>query len=177
MGRASGKEGLDDVSSDVGEPVVAALVAEGEAFVVDTHGMEESGVEVVHVNGIADDIVAEFVGFPVDEAFLEATASHPHGEAAGVVIASEVVLADVALAVGRATEFAAPDDEGFVEEAALLEVGDEGGGSLIGFLAFLAEAAGQTAVVVPVAVAELDEADAAFGEAAGYKALPTEAVG
>ena len=137
--------------------------------------MEESGVKVVDVDGVADDVVAELVGFAVDETFLETTAGHPHGEAARVVVASEVVFGDIALTVGGAAEFAAPDDEGFVEETALFEVGDEGGGALIGFCAFLADAAGETAVVVPVAVAELDEADAAFGETAGEETVVSEA--
>ena len=36
-------------------------------------------------------------------------------------------VAEFTLAVGSAAKFAAPDDEGIFEEAALLEVGDKGG--------------------------------------------------
>ena len=49
----------------------------------------------------------------------------------------------------------------------MFQVGDEGGGALICFQAFLPQAGWQSSVVVPVAVAELDEADVAFGEPAG----------
>ena len=92
-----------------------------------------------------------------------------------MVVAAVVLLGEDALAVGGAAEFPAPDDEGFVEEAALFEVGDEGGGALVGFLTFLAQSGGEAAVVVPVAMAELDKADAALGEAAGEEAIIAEA--
>ena len=50
---------------DVGEPVVAAGVAEGEAFVVDAELVQQRSVDVVDAHGVARDGVAELVGFAV----------------------------------------------------------------------------------------------------------------
>lgn len=52
---------------DVGEAELAALVAEGEALVVDAEEVQQGGVEVVDVDGILGDGVSEFVGLAVDQ--------------------------------------------------------------------------------------------------------------
>ena len=112
-----------------------ALELEGQAFVVDAQAVEDRGVEVVDVDGVLDDVVAEVVGLAVDDAGLDAAAGQPDGEAAAVVIAAVVVVAVRALAVDGAAELAAPDDQRVVEQAALLQVLDQGGGGLVGVLA------------------------------------------
>ena len=67
-----------------------------------------------------------------------------------------------ALEHGGAAEFAAPDDEGIFEEAALFKVGEEGVSGLVGVLATDFHIFVQVAVVIPAAVVELDEAGAFF---------------
>ena len=126
-------------------------------------------VEVVNREGILDDVVAELVGLAVDLTALGAAAGHPHGEAARVVVAAVVLLGESALAVDGATEFAAPDDERIVEHPALLKVLDEGVARLVDVLTLARHAAADVGVVVPVVVVDLDEAHAAFNEAAGHE--------
>ena len=58
----SGQEFADDAAVDVGEAVVAAAVAEGEALVVEAELVEDRGVDVVDGQGVGDDGVAEVVG-------------------------------------------------------------------------------------------------------------------
>src|SRR3954454_23931686 len=116
----------------------------------------------MHVHGIAHNVIAELVGLAIDRAALDAAAGHPDGETARVMIAAEAVGLDFALAVRGAPEFAAPDDQRVVEQPALLEVGDERLAGLIDFLALVRQALGQAAVVIPVAMAELDERDVAL---------------
>ena len=58
---------------DVGEAVVAAAVAEGEPLVIDAELVEDRGVDVVDVDGIGDDGIAEVIG---------RTVGHPPTEAA-----------------------------------------------------------------------------------------------
>jgi hypothetical protein len=73
------------------------------------------------------------VGLAELEPALHAAAGHQDGEAVRVVVASEdLTLRGAAFAEGRASELAAPDDEGVVEESALLEVVDERGDRLVG---------------------------------------------
>ena len=80
------------------------------------------------------------------------------------MIATVAGVGDRSLAVDRATELAAPHDERVVEQPALLEVHDEGCRSLIGLLTLSHHAVGQIAVMVPVAVIELDKPHASLDE-------------
>ena len=59
------------------------------------------------------------------EPALETAPGHPGGEAAAMVIAAVVVLAQFALAVNRPPELAAEDHDGVLEKSTLLEVGNE----------------------------------------------------
>ena len=62
----------------------------------------------------------------------------------------------------RTAEFAAPDDERVVEQAALLQVGDEAVAGVVGVLALDTQVLGQRAVLIPAAVKKLDEWNTAF---------------
>ena len=162
---------------DAREALVEALVFDAEAFVVESELVEDGGVEVADVDGIFDDVVTELVSLAVGLARLDAATSHPHREAAGMVIASVVVLGERSLTVDGAAEFAAPDDEGVVEEASLLEVADEGPGGLVDFFGLDGEAGGDFVVEVPAAVEDLGEAHAAFSHAPGEEAVVGEGAG
>src|SRR6266404_20739 len=113
---------VGDVSADVRETKIPALEFVCELFVIDAQEVEHGGVEVVDACDVLDGVVAQIVGGAELRAALDAAAGDEDGEALDVVIAAG------ALGHGRAAEFAAPDDEGVVEHAALFEVGDEGGG-------------------------------------------------
>ena len=84
------------------------------------------------------------------------------------------MIAAIALGHRRAAELAAVDDERVVEHAARFQVLDEGGGGLIDFAGAAAHVIAHGAVMVPVAMIELDEADAALGQAAGHQAVGAE---
>jgi len=81
------------------------------------------------------------------------------------------------LGVGRTAEFTAPNHECVLEQTALLEVFNEGGRGLIDIVGKGRQLFGEAAVVVPAAVIELDEADIAFGKAAGEDAVCGEGAG
>ncbi len=174
-GRLSGQERADEFAVDVGEAVVASLELEGQAFVIEAEQVEQGGVDVVDMGGLIDGIESEFVGFADDLSAAHAAAGEPHGEGIDVMVSAGAVAG---FAHGGATEFAAPDDEGGVKETAGFEVADEGGAALIGFAAtggkILFEILSGAAVGIPVGVVELDEAGAAFDEAAGEKTVPGE---
>src|ERR1700691_3540518 len=103
------------------------------------------------MDGVLDDVVAEVIGLTVDAWFYPA-AGHPDGKAARVVIAAIVLFGEFPLAVVRSAEFPAPDDECFVQQAPLFEVGDEGGGSLVGILALPFDLGRKVAMAVPALV-------------------------
>ena len=112
----------------VGQAEVAAGVAVGELFVVEAQQVQDRGVQVVDVDLVFDGGEAEFVGGAVDVAALDAAAGQPHGEAVVVVVAAVEARQ---LGDRRAAELAAPDHQRAVEQAALLEVGEEGGDGLV----------------------------------------------
>ena len=91
-----------------------------------------------------------------------------------------MVAAVAAFGDGRAAELAAPDDGGFVEQAAALEVADQGGGGLVHVGAAAAEVLVDAAVIVPRlagAVVDVDGAHAALDQAAGEQAAVGEGGG
>lgn len=120
---------------DVGEAEVSSLIAIGQSGVVNAQKVKDGGVEIVDVHGsrrpvffvglgvhwsavFVGDVVAVVVGSSVSDAGLNAAAGHPNGKASGMVVAAVVVLFESSLAIGCSSEFAAPNDEGFVEHAA-----------------------------------------------------------
>src|SRR5689334_21879919 len=80
----------------------------------------------------------------------------------------------------RAAELAGPDYEGVVQQATPLQVAEQSGDRAIDILRQRRVLADHIPVSIPVVgsarVDQLDEADAAFGEAAGDQALPGEAL-
>ena len=88
-----------------------------------------------------------------------------------MMIAAVVRGGERALGIDRAAEFAAPDDQRIVEQAAVLEIFDQRGRGLIGVAALPFQCARQVAVLVPAHVEELNEPHAAFGQPAGQQAV------
>ncbi len=135
---------------------------------VDSQEVEEGGVEIADVDDVLHRVVAEFVGLTIAEAGFDAASGHPHGESFDVVVTTGSAFP---LKHGRAAKFAAPDDEGVFEKAALFEVGEERPGRFVGVACADFHVFIEAAVVVPSAVVELDKAGAFFNEATGEKAV------
>ena len=77
---------------NIRESVAAALVFEGESFMVYSKEMHNGGVEIVDVNGVLYNVVAQVIRFTVCEAWFYATASHPHSETSWVMISAVIGL-------------------------------------------------------------------------------------
>ncbi len=133
---------------------------------VEAHLVEDGGVEIVDVDGVFDDIIAKLIGFAV-HARLDAPARHPDREGAGVMVAPVIVESELALTIVGSAKFAAPDNERFVQQAPLLQVGYQGRRRLIYVFGLTQNFAGQIAVGVPALVVKLHEAYAFFGKFSG----------
>ena len=83
----------------------------------------------------------KLVGVAEVQAGLDAAAGQPHGEGVDVMVAADPCSRD--LAHRRAAELAAPDDQRVVEQAALLQVLDQGRARLVDLLADAIEACRQ----------------------------------
>src|SRR5258708_3845861 len=116
--------------------------------------------------------VAELVGFAVRSTALDSGTGHEVGESFGIVIASIAALAD-----RLAAELSAPDDEGFVEQTALLQVGQQGRNWLVDLGAMDLQVLLDAVVGVPVlllmaaALINLDEPNTSLDQPAGDEAL------
>ena len=183
-----GEDAGDDlpVVGGADEALVEALVGVVEVVGVDAEEVEDGGLEVADADGVLGGVVSDVVGFAVDAGF-DACAGHPHGEGVGVVVAADEAFFEfgvfVVLHHGGASEFAAPDDEGFIEEAALFEVFEEAGDGEVGVAGVFVVVVFEVAVGVPVVVVvgaagvDLDEGGAAFDEATGEEAFFAEVGG
>src|SRR6266849_6705716 len=128
-------------------------------------------MEVMHVHRVRYHVVAEVIRRAEDKPRFNTAAGHPDREAARMMVAAEVILSDFALRIGGPSKFPAPDHQRVVEQAAGFEVFNEGGAGFVGVLRLSLDALGQTAVMVPVAMAKLNETDPALGEAAGQETI------
>ena len=172
-GEGSGEDLVEDLASDVGESVAAAIVEVGELLVVETEQVEHRGMEVMDGAAVDGGLEADLVKLAVGGASLDAGAGHEHAETVRVVVSATVALGN-----GHAAELTAPDDECGVDEAGALEVGEEGVDGAVGGAAVALMVAVEVAVGVPFAVAvDLDEADTSLDEAAGEKAFGAEGAG
>ena len=103
-----------------------------EAVAVQAELVQYRRVDVGDVVAIFDGVETQFIGRAVGDAAFDAAAGEESGEALGVVVAAGAFCAR------GSAEFGAPDDDGVVEEAALLEIFDQSGDGAIDLLGELA---------------------------------------
>ena len=108
----------------VGQAIVTPLEFVGELGVIDTELVKNGGMQIVHVDGLVHDVVAEVIRSAIGDTRFDTAACHPDREAAWVVIPSIVILRETTLAINGATEFTAPDHQCVIEHAALFQVRD-----------------------------------------------------
>src|SRR5439155_19826765 len=111
--------------------------------------VQDRGVQVMHVNRILGDVVREIVGRSVSHAAADAATGEPDREAARMMVSAVVVGRQLALAVNRAPELAAPNDERVVQQAALFQITNQRGGWLIGVFALATDRLRQTEMLIP----------------------------
>ena len=65
---------------DTREPIVEALITVGKFFVIESHQVQDRGVEIMNMYAVAvavDDVVAPLIGFTVAHPATDTTSSHP----------------------------------------------------------------------------------------------------
>src|SRR5689334_19915966 len=123
-------------------------------------------MEVMDGHGILHGGIAEVVGGSVGHSTLDSPAGHHEGEALDVVVAAISTLGH-----GSAPEFAAKHHQGVFQHVALLEVLNQSGGGAIGLLRLDRNVRLDSAMVIPIAMIELNESYATFSKTPGQQAI------
>ena len=113
---------MHNFAVDVCEPIVAALMTEGEAFVVDAELVQDGGLQVVDVHRFLGDVDAVVIRLAVGDAAAHTAAGQPVGETVRVMVSTVNLVCEFPLTIDLAAEFATLDEERILEHAALLEI-------------------------------------------------------
>lgn len=175
-GTGSGEDLMEDATAGDGDGAVALAADFGGG--IDAEEMEHGGGEVIGSDEVFGGIGGVLIGGAEGESAFHPAAGEEDGVAVGPVIA-----ADVSVDARGAAEFAHPEDEGGVEQAAFVEIREQGGQGLIhegqvpalddGEHAGVVETVGVPAAVLGVLPADAlvkvdgDEFDADLDEASG----------
>ena len=73
----SGDDAVDEFSVHVGQAVVTSLLTERQPSMIDTHEVQHRRVQIMHFDGILDDVVGVVVGGAVAHTRLDATSRKP----------------------------------------------------------------------------------------------------
>ena len=141
----------------------AALVHVDDFGVIEANHGHDRGMDVMDVKLVFDSVESQFVSGADSLASSCSTAGHPHGEAGGIVIASVAFFTH-----GSASELATPDDQGFIEQTALLEITDQADNGHIDVAtkpAVIGLNFGMAVPLTPSSVEELNEPHTAFNQA------------
>ena len=109
---SSGQNGIDRMLFFyTRKPHIEPLETVGQLPMVNSQAVQDGGVEVVDVDRIFNDVVAEFVSFSIAHPGLDSAASHPNRETAWMMIAPVVFPGELSLAVNRTSKFPSPHNE------------------------------------------------------------------
>ena len=86
-------------------------------------------------------------------------------------VGAVVGVGEAALAVHSSAKFTTPDHQGVFQQASLLQIQNESGGSLVGIARLTADLLRQFGMLVPASVKELNEAHASFRQPPGQQAI------
>src|SRR5262245_31357971 len=157
-----------DFALHVGEAKIAPQELEGEPRVVYAQEIEHRRVQIVDRDHVFNRVISELVRGSMTRSGANPSSGEPHREALDVMVAA------VALSHRSPPELAAPEDEGLVEHAALLQILHQSRRCAVDLVRLHHDVGTDPAVMVPVTVIELNEALAPLREPAGQKTVGGE---
>src|SRR5262245_45460723 len=125
------KDTFHHVPANIGKAITPALVFVDKLFVIVAKEVQHGSLKVMNMNRILDNVITQFIRFSIFDAGLHSAACHPDRKTTGMVVASEIISLECSLTIIGSAEFASPDDQRFIEHAAILEILNQCCGSLI----------------------------------------------
>ena len=113
---------IDNLAVHVGQPKSTALVPERQSLMIDTHQVQNRGVQIVDVDGIFYNVVAVGVSLAVSRPAFYSTAGHPDRKTSRMMIATKFFGRQFSLTVVRAAELAAPDNQRIFQQVSLFQI-------------------------------------------------------
>jgi hypothetical protein len=153
---------LDDLSVDIGEPEVPALKLIGQARVINAQAMQDRRLQIVNMDRILYDVVAMVIGLSNADAGFNSAASGPNRETARMMVTAVVRFRELPLTINSSPELPSPNNQGLIEQTALLEVLDQRGRSLVRPFALEGKITRQVVVLVPASMVKLNKTDSSF---------------
>src|SRR5262245_28295165 len=123
MGTSDGALGENiayDIAVNVCQAEVAACMAVGQAFVVQSQGVQQRRVQVVHVDGVFDGAITKIIRGSEGEPAPYTATGQPHRESLRMVIAAVSVLDH-----RRPTKLGSPQNQRIFQEPALSQVREQ----------------------------------------------------
>jgi len=102
---------------DTGQAHVESLIFDAQSLVVNSQLMQDSGMQISHMDRGDDRVVSEFICFTIGDSRFNASTGQPHTEAFDVVIPP---WPPFPLEHRRPTKFASPNHQRLSQHAALL---------------------------------------------------------
>src|SRR5260221_4021384 len=161
----------------ISKPVASALVFVNKLLMVIAKQVQDSGLKIMNMNRIFDNIISQFICLPIDDSRFDPTACHPYTKAAWMVIAAITIRLKFTLAIIRASEFATPDHQRFIQHTTVLQILYQGSRSLIDTFCKVTGPIGQILVRIPAHMIKLNESNASFGNASCQNAVRSKGTG
>ena len=114
---------MQDLTVNVGEASLDAVVIEAQLFVLKTEQMENRGVQVIDGADVFHGTMTELIGRPVTEPPFYTGPRQPNGESLGIMVPALGPF----LKGGHPAELGGPEDESVIEQPALAQVSEESG--------------------------------------------------
>src|SRR5262245_1874608 len=126
----------------------------------------------MNVDSVFYHMKPKLVGFAETDARPNPAAGEPHSERLRMMIATQFAASvGIALDHWRPSEFTTPNDESVLQQAALVEILDQGGAGPIGLAGLFLHAVMNFTVMVPAFMEELHKAHAPLDQPAGEQTI------
>src|SRR5262249_15002247 len=88
---------LHDISLDIGQTKISTLEFISQPSMINAQTMQDRRIQIVDVNRIARDVIAEIIRLANRDARFDSSAGKPHGKTARMMIAPVIGLGQLAL--------------------------------------------------------------------------------
>src|SRR5262245_14536052 len=108
---------VDDLASNVGETVLAAIVEVGQLCVIHAQKVKHRRMKIVDTDAILHGFITNLIRLAITHAAFDASAGHPRHETIWIVIAPAIALRN-----GHPAKLATPDDQRAVPQATAFQI-------------------------------------------------------